>query len=66
MKLTLSQVEARLTDTWGRQAYVVPYRICGNRRSYAATDHREHWLPLWSYWIGGQQVFEPAGLLAVT
>ena len=43
------------------QAFVVPYRLAGNRYSYLATDHQEHWLPLFTSWAGGHQVFEPVG-----
>jgi hypothetical protein len=59
MKLTIEQVEARMTAAWGAQAFLVPYRICGNRYVYAVTDHGEHWLPLETDWIQGQQVFMP-------
>ena len=59
MKLTIEQVEARMTAAWGAQAFLVPYRIWGNRYTYAVTDHGEHWLPLKTDWIQGQQVFEP-------
>jgi hypothetical protein len=61
MKLTTKQVEAKMTEAWGRQAHVVPYRLAGNRYSYLVTDHREHWLPLLKSWVGGRQVFEPVG-----
>ena len=48
-----------MTAAWGAQAFLVPYRIWGNRYTYAVTDHGEHWLPLKTDWIQGQQVFEP-------
>jgi hypothetical protein len=61
MRLTINQVEAKMTEAWGQQAVVVPYRLAGNRYSYVVTDHREHWLPLLKSWAGGRQVFEPVG-----
>jgi hypothetical protein len=60
MKLTIHQVEATMTAAWGRQAFVIPYRLAGNRYSYAVSDHQEHWLPLLASWAGGHQVFELA------
>jgi hypothetical protein len=60
MKLAINQVEERMTSTWGRQAFVVPYRLAGSRTSYAVTDHAEHWVLLLTSWVGGHQVFEPA------
>ena len=42
MKLTIKQVKATMTAAWGRQAFVIPYRLTGNRYSYAVTDHHEH------------------------
>jgi hypothetical protein len=59
MKLTTDQVEAKMTAAWGRQAFVVAHRICGNRLSYVATDHQDHWLPLLRTWENGRAVFEP-------
>ncbi|MFC2045915.1 SWIM zinc finger family protein [Chloroflexota bacterium] len=59
MKLSRQQVEERLTVAWGKEAVVVPYRIHGNRRSYAVTDHGSHWMPIETSWVGGRQVFEP-------
>jgi hypothetical protein len=61
MKLTIHQVEATMTAAWGRQAFVIPYRLAGNRYSYAVSDHQERWLPLLTSWVGGPQVFELAG-----
>lgn len=61
MKLRMKEVEAKLTAAWGNQAFVVPYRISGNRTVYAATDHGDHYLPLKTSWNGGGQVFEPVG-----
>ena len=57
MKLTLQQAKQRMTRVWGKSAFVVPYRISGNRYVYAVTDHGEHWLPLVSSWSQGHQVF---------
>ena len=59
MKLTIEQVEARLTAAWSKQALLVSYRLPGNRYGYIATDHEEHWLPLRTSWEGRHQVFEP-------
>ena len=59
MKLTLEQVVERMTAEWGRQAVVVPSRICGNRTVYAVTDHNGNWWPLETSRSGGRQVFEP-------
>jgi hypothetical protein len=59
MKLRITEVEARLTAAWGKQATVVVDRIAGNRYRYAVTDHDGHWLPLETSWAGCQQVFEP-------
>jgi hypothetical protein len=59
MRLTGQEVEARLTAAWGKQAFVVPYRLTGNRYHYLVTDHSEHWLPLRTSWGPGGQVFEP-------
>ena len=59
MKLTQKQVVERMTAAWGRQAVVVPSRICGNRTVYAVTDHNGNWWPLETSWSGGRQVFEP-------
>jgi hypothetical protein len=59
MQLTIEQVEARMTAAWEAKAFLVPYRISGNRYTYTVTDHGEHWLPLETDWIQGQQVFEP-------
>jgi hypothetical protein len=61
MKLTMSEVEARLTAAWGREVAVLPYRICGNRLTYLVTDHKAHWLLLLRTWEGGRVVFEPLG-----
>jgi hypothetical protein len=61
MKLTMDQIEAKMTAAWGRQALVVPHRICGNRYTYVVTDHHEHWLALLKSWVGGRIVFEPVG-----
>jgi hypothetical protein len=30
MKLNIHQVQATVTAAWGRQAFVVPYRLAGN------------------------------------
>jgi hypothetical protein len=43
------------------QAYVIPYRIAGNRATYALTDHGEHWLPLRTSWNGDGPVHELIG-----
>jgi hypothetical protein len=59
MKLTIEQVEARMTAAWGRPAFVVPYRLAGNLYSWVVTDHREHWMPLFSSWAGGHQMLAP-------
>jgi hypothetical protein len=59
MRLTGQEVEARLTAAWGKQAFVVPYRLTGNRYHYLVTDHSEHWLPLRTSWGPGGQVFVP-------
>lgn len=59
MKLTMEQVEAKLAHVWGQEVFVVPYRICGNRYAYVATDHGDHWLPLKTSWVGRRQVFAP-------
>jgi hypothetical protein len=59
MKLTIEQVEERMTSPWGRLAFVVPYRLAGSCTSYAVTDHSERWWPLFTSWVGGHQVFEP-------
>ena len=61
MKLTINQVSERMSLAWGRQAFVVPFRLAGNRYSYVATDHKDHWLPLRTSWDGGRQMFEPVG-----
>jgi hypothetical protein len=61
MKLKATKIDAQATEAWGKQAFVVPYRIAGNRRAYALTDHGDHWLPLETSWNGGGQVFEPVG-----
>ena len=61
MKLTIKQVKATMAAAWGRQAFVIPYHLAGNRYSYAVTDHKEHWRPLLASWAGGHQVFEVAG-----
>jgi hypothetical protein len=60
MNLSTKQVEKKLGQVWGTRAIVVPYRICGNRYVYVATDHRDHWIPLDASWVGGCQVFEPS------
>ncbi|MBN1660250.1 MAG: hypothetical protein JXA93_17765 [Anaerolineae bacterium] len=60
MKLTMDQVEAKMSRVWNREVFVVPYRLAGNRYTYAASDHGEHWLPLKTSWVDGRQVFEPA------
>lgn len=60
MKLTIEQVEATLAAVWGKQVFIVPYRLAGNRYSYAVTDHGKGWLPLLTSWVDGHQVFEPA------
>jgi hypothetical protein len=59
MKLTIKQAEEKLTAVWGTKTFVVPYRIAGNRYTYAATDHGQHWMPLETSWVEGHQVFEP-------
>jgi hypothetical protein len=59
MKLKATQVEAKATEAWGKQACVVPYRIAGNRAIYVATGHGDHWLPLKISWNSSGQVFEP-------
>jgi hypothetical protein len=56
MKLTIEQVAARMTRAWGKRAFVISYRLAGNRYSYAVTDHSEHWLPLLTSWVGGRQL----------
>jgi hypothetical protein len=62
MKLTIEQVEARMTTAWGKKAFVISHRLAGNRYGYVVTDHSEHWLPLLTSWVGGggRQLFEPA------
>ena len=60
MKLTMKEVQTRMSASWGRKAVVIPYRICGNRYRFAVTDHGEHWIPLDASWVGGCQVFEPS------
>ena len=40
MKLTIDQAEAKLTAVWDRQAFVLAYRICGNRYAYASPTTR--------------------------
>ena len=60
MKLTLEQVESKMAQVWGNPVDVVPYRICGNRYSYAVTDHGDQWMSLDTSWEGGRQVFEPS------
>jgi hypothetical protein len=59
MKLKATQVEAKATEAWGKQAFVIPYRIAGNRHVHAVTDRQDHWIALQSSWIGVQQLFEP-------
>jgi hypothetical protein len=48
-----------LTVAWGKEAFVVLYRLAGNLYSWVVTDHQEHWMPLFTSWVGGHQVFEP-------
>jgi hypothetical protein len=43
MKLAIEQVEARLTAAWGKQVFVVPYRLAGNRYSYVVTSNSVGW-----------------------
>ena len=45
MKLTIDQVQTKMAAAWGRQAFVVPYRLAGNLYCYLVTDHTEHWDP---------------------
>jgi hypothetical protein len=61
MKLKATEIEAKATEAWGKQAYVIAYRIAGNRTTYAVTDHGEHWLSLRTSWNGGGPVHEPMG-----
>lgn len=60
MKLTMTEVEAKLTAAWKRKVFVVPYRLAGNRYTYTATDHVDHRLPLETSWDRRGQVFQPA------
>jgi hypothetical protein len=53
MKLTIEQVEARMTRAWGKKAIVISHRLAGDRYGYVATDHSEHWLPPLTPWVGG-------------
>ena len=36
MKLTMTEVEAKLTAAWKREVFIVPYRLAGNRYTYTA------------------------------
>jgi hypothetical protein len=60
MKLTIGQVEARMTRAWGKKAFVISHRLAGNHYGYVVTDHSEHWLPLLTSWVGGggRQLFK--------
>ena len=54
----MDEVIAKYEALWGK-AVLVPYRICGNRTTYAITDHNGHWVSLVHGWDGkGQMVFE--------
>ena len=46
MKFKATEIEAKATEAWGEQAYVIPYRVAGHRTAYNLTDHGEHWLSL--------------------
>ena len=41
MKLTMEEVELKMAAAWGKQAFVIPYRLAGNRYSYVVSDHEE-------------------------
>lgn len=62
MKLNKVQTQTRLSQAWGQPAYVIGYYLHGNRTTYAATDHADHWLPLTTSWEMGVQQFEPSGM----
>lgn len=52
--MTRQQVEKYFTEKWGQQAYLNPYRICGNRWSWAVIDG-SNWQNV--VWVNGQQLF---------
>ena len=60
MKLTMKEVQSKMSASWGRRAVVIAYRTAGNKYRYAVSDHVDHWIPLDSSWVGGCQVFEPS------
>jgi hypothetical protein len=61
MKLKATEIEASATEAWGKQAFVIPYRVAGNRTAYALTDHGKHWLPLRTSWNGDGPIHELLG-----
>ena len=60
MKLTMKEVQSKMSAAWGRRAVVIPYRIAGNKYCYAVSDHVDHWIALDSSWVDGRQVVEPS------